>query len=136
MHLRWHPCCEASPYPRRRNSWSTIHSCASSQPPDPSRILGDLWNIPFGRDRACGKSVNAVLNFVLGGWKLNEIITGQSGVPIAFSRTAVNHGTYVTVGPFLPDVRTDPNEKCRCCTGETSSASIHDQRITIQFRSE
>src|SRR5206468_7543434 len=40
----------------------------------------------------------------------------------------------VTVGPFLPDVRTDPTRNVDAVLAKTSSASIHDQRITTQFR--
>lgn len=135
-------------------------SLSAFDAPNQFRFSG-VWNIPFGHDRAYGKSTNPVVNFVLGGWNINGIITVQSGFPVSISRTAVNNGTsaalsnptiarwfdtskftvaptytYGTVGPFLPDVRTDPTRNVDAVLAKTFSTSIRDHKITTQFRSE
>ncbi len=43
-----------------------------------------IWEVPVGRGRHFGGQMPAVLNFVVGGWQLGGIVTGQSGAPLAF----------------------------------------------------
>jgi hypothetical protein len=135
-------------------------SVSAFDAPNQFRFSG-VWNIPFGHGRAFGAGVNRVVNLILGGWNLNGIVTVQSGFPIAITRTAVSTGksaalsdptlakwfdtsaftiaptyTYGTVGPFLPDVRTDPVRNVDSVLVKTFTASIRDHAITTQFRSE
>jgi hypothetical protein len=135
-------------------------SLSAFDAPNQFRFNG-VWYIPYGHNRAYGKSSNAVANFILGGWNLNGIITIQSGFPVSITRTAVSNGTpaaldnptiaqwfktntftvaptytYGNVGPFLPDVRTDATQNVDAVLAKTFTASIHDHAITTQFRSE
>jgi hypothetical protein len=128
--------------------------------PNQFRFSG-VWNLPFGHGRAFGKDSNVFLNAVLGGWDLSGIITIQSGFPVAISRTANNNGrsaaldnptlsrwfdttaftiapafTYGSVGPVLPDVRTDPVRNVDAVLVKNFTATIGDHPITTQFRSE
>ncbi len=41
-----------------------------------------VWDLPFGHDRKYGANWNAVVDGVLGGWRLTAINTMTSGVPI------------------------------------------------------
>ncbi len=128
--------------------------------PNQLRFSG-VWNIPFGHDRAFGKNINPVLNFVLGGWNINGIIQVQSGFPISITRTALSNGqsaalnnptiarwfntndfavapafTYGNVGPVLPDVRTDPLRNVDTVLVKSFSLALGDHTIRTQFRSE
>jgi hypothetical protein len=47
-------------------------------------INGNLaWQLPIGRDRAFLKSMNPVLNHILGGWQLTSIFRWNSGLPMS-----------------------------------------------------
>jgi hypothetical protein len=79
-----------------------------------------LWNVPVGRGRRYGSSVNALVNAVVGGWALSGINTMTSGQPINLTYTpgaafvatdgSKNSAIYqadVTGDPMLPtDQRT------------------------------
>ena len=109
--------------------------------------------------------MNPVVNFILGGWNLNGIVTVQSGFPISFStpasRIAVSNGksakldnltvvrwfdtnafsvapsfTYGTVGPVSPDVRTDSVKNVDTALVKSFSLTLGDHEIRTQFRSE
>ena len=43
------------------------------------------YDLPFGRNRTFGKSVNGVVNAVLGDWQINSIFTFHSGFPFTIS---------------------------------------------------
>ena len=128
--------------------------------PNQFRLSG-VWNIPFGRSRAYGKSLNKVVNAVIADWDLNGIVTLQSGLPVAISRPAVNNGqsahldnpsiyrwfdtsvfsvapafTFGNVGPVLPDVRTAPARNVDIVLVKNFAASLHDHVVNVQFRSE
>jgi hypothetical protein len=128
--------------------------------PNQFRLSG-VYNIPFGRDRAFGKSLNKVLNAILADWDLNGILTLQSGLPVAIGRPALNNGqsahldnpsvyrwfntsvfsvatpfTFGNVGPVLPDVRTAPVRNVDIVLVKNFKASLSDHMINIQFRSE
>lgn len=45
-------------------------------------VVGWVYEIPFGKDKRFGNSVNAVANSILGGWEIGGIMTLSSGFPI------------------------------------------------------
>jgi len=123
--------------------------------------LSGVWSIPFGHDRQYGKSVNPVLNAILGDWNLDPIVNLQSGLPISVSRPSVNNGqsarldnpginawfntgvftvapafNFGNVGPILPDVRTDFQRNIDAVLVKNFGFSIVDHAITAQFRWE
>jgi hypothetical protein len=133
--------------------------------PNQFRFSG-VWSMPFGRGRAIGNQLNPVLNFFLGGWDLNGIVTFQSGFPVALSsatnmRALNNNGhsasldnptiarwfdtsvftvaptfTFGNVGPVLPDVRTDRTKNVDAVLVKEFSLNVRDRAIVTQFRSE
>jgi hypothetical protein len=123
--------------------------------------LSGVYNLPFGRDRSLGKSMNKVLNAILGDWDLNGILGIQSGQPIGIGRPSVNNGqsahldnptiarwfntsvfsvapayTFGTVGPVLPDVRTDGQRNLDAVISKNFHFRIVDRPVRMQFRSE
>jgi len=45
-------------------------------------VFTGLWELPFGRGKAVGGSVPALVDAFIGGWQLNGIFTYQSGAPL------------------------------------------------------
>ncbi len=128
--------------------------------PNQFRLSG-VYSIPFGRDRAFGKSLNKVVNAMFADWDLNGILTLQSGLPVAIGRPSVNNGqsahldnpsiyqwfntsvftvaqpfTFGNVGPVLPDVRTAPVRNVDAVLVKNFKTSLKDHDINVQFRSE
>ena len=71
-----------------------------------------VWELPFGKGRRFANSMNAVMEGVLGGWRLVGINTSTSGVPInlSYSPTAafsvggtVTYRPNLTGDPVTPD---------------------------------
>jgi hypothetical protein len=123
--------------------------------------LSLVYNIPFGRDRAMGKQLNRVANFILGDWDINSIVMIQSGLPIGISRPSVSLGgdpsvanpgikewfnvadftnaqpyTFGNVGPVLPTIRTDWTRNVDAVLAKNFVATIKDRKIVTQFRWE
>jgi len=48
-----------------------------------------IWEIPVGRGRKFGGTMNSFWNFVAGGWQLNGLNQFQSGSPLAFGNRIV-----------------------------------------------
>jgi hypothetical protein len=48
------------------------------------------YQLPVGRQRALGKSMNRILDGVLGGWELSAILTASSGPPLGITQSASN----------------------------------------------
>ncbi len=48
-----------------------------------SLVLNYVYQLPFGRGKKVGGSMNAVADAVAGGWELSGITTAQSGFPMA-----------------------------------------------------
>jgi hypothetical protein len=46
-----------------------------------SFVLSEVWEVPYGRGRRFGSSLNPVVNTVLGGWSLGGILTLTTGHP-------------------------------------------------------
>jgi hypothetical protein len=128
--------------------------------PNQFRLSG-VYNLPFGRDRSFGKSMNPVLNAILGDWDINGILGIQSGQPIGIGRPAVNNGksahldnptiakwfdtsvfsvapsfTFGTVGPVLPDVRTDAQRNLDAVLSKNFLLHVKERVVRAQFRSE
>ncbi|HBY59661.1 MAG TPA: hypothetical protein DEH78_07540 [Solibacterales bacterium] len=49
--------------------------------------VGVTWDMPFGRGRKLGSSMNRFMDFVVGGWTLQFIGNYQSGQPLGFGAT-------------------------------------------------
>jgi hypothetical protein len=47
--------------------------------------IAPIWEIPIGRGRKLGRSMNRALDAVVGGWELTGQFNIQSGVPVVFS---------------------------------------------------
>jgi hypothetical protein len=48
------------------------------------------YQLPVGRQRMFGKSMNRILDGVIGGWELSSIITANSGAPLGITQSASN----------------------------------------------
>jgi hypothetical protein len=46
-----------------------------------SFVLSEIWEVPYGRGRRFGSTINPVVNTVLGGWSLGGIWTMTTGHP-------------------------------------------------------
>ena len=57
-----------------------------------------VWQVPFGKGRKYGTSVNRVMDAALGGWELNTINTANTGTPIdvSYSPSTANDVTGLT----------------------------------------
>jgi hypothetical protein len=127
----------------------------------PHQVIGSyVYQIPYGRGRKYGSSLNAITNAVAGGWDFDGIVRIQSGQPVAitgassvgrsaridnptvnrwFDTTAfVNAAafTFNVVGPRLPDVRTDFARNVDVVLVKNFTASVGDREIGTQFRFE
>src|SRR5436305_465349 len=47
-----------------------------------------IFDLPFGRDRWIGRGMNPVLDAIVGGWALNNVVTLQSGQPLGLYNAA------------------------------------------------
>jgi hypothetical protein len=128
--------------------------------PNQFRLSG-VYNLPFGRDRDHGKSMNWVANLILGDWDLSGILSVQSGQPIGISRPSVNNGTsahldnptitqwfntsvfsvapsytFGNVGPVLPDVRTPGQRNLDAVLSKNFGFHVLERSLNVQFRSE
>jgi hypothetical protein len=45
-------------------------------------VFSSLYELPFGRGKQFGGDVSTPLNYVIGGWQWNNIVTLQTGTPI------------------------------------------------------
>ena len=53
-------------------------------------VTSFVYDLPFGQGRSIGNSWTGPLNWVLGGWQVNGIVTFQSGLPLIITQ-AVNN---------------------------------------------
>ena len=57
----------------------------------PHRLnLNGILELPFGRGRMLGSQMPKALDFVIGGWQLNNIFTYQTGAPLSFGNIIFN----------------------------------------------
>ena len=47
-------------------------------------VISGVYELPFGRRRPFGSNLPKPLDYVIGGWQLNAVVTNQSGPPLAF----------------------------------------------------
>ena len=52
-----------------------------------SNIASLVYDLPFGRGRSFGQSLNPMLDAILGGWQVSAIDTAQAGTPFNLSYT-------------------------------------------------
>lgn len=45
-------------------------------------VVNGIWELPFGKGKPFGNSVNAIADGFIGGWQLSGVYTFQSGAPI------------------------------------------------------
>jgi hypothetical protein len=62
-----------------------------------------VWDIPYGRGRKFGSSVNGFVNAILGGWRLTGINTMTSGQPINLSYSAPSAFQVSTAPTYRPN---------------------------------
>jgi hypothetical protein len=67
-----------------------------------------LYDLPFGRGKRFASGANAVVNHVIGDWKVNGIATFQTGYPITIRRSGDPLGI-ATDGAVRPDQICNPN---------------------------
>jgi hypothetical protein len=53
-------------------------------------VFASLYELPFGKGRQFGSSVPRVLDYIIGGWQWNNIVTLSTGTPIDLSVTGTN----------------------------------------------
>jgi len=87
------------------------HSISANDTPHRFVIAATI-ELPFGKGKAFGSNMNAVLDAIFGGWRLGSFVTLQSGQPLAI-RMASNR---VNGGSQRPDLVGNP------CSG----LSAHD----------
>ena len=63
------------------------------------------YELPFGRRRALGKSMNRILDGVIGGWELSGVITATSRTPLGITQSA----STLWVGSQRPNLVGDPS---------------------------
>src|SRR4029453_11676774 len=67
-----------------------------------------VWELPFGRDRMFASNLNAVVEGILGGWRLVGINTMTSGVPINLSYTPATAASVSGSPTYRPNLIGDP----------------------------
>ena len=92
------------------------HGISSNDTPQrlTAAIIVDL---PFGKDRWIGGGMNRVLDAIVGGWALNNVLTLQSGQPLALYNAA----------GLLADGNQRPNV---ICSQLSTGLSYHDAAIS------
>jgi hypothetical protein len=67
-----------------------------------------VWELPFGKGRRFANSMNAVMEGVLGGWRLVGINTMTSGVPVNLSYSPTANFSVGTTITYRPNLTGDP----------------------------
>ena len=67
-----------------------------------------VWELPFGKDRRYGSDMNAVLDGVLGGWRLVGINTLTSGMPVNLSYSPTTAFSVSGSPTYRPNLLGDP----------------------------
>lgn len=120
-----------------------------------------VYNLPFGKRGHFGTSWNPVWNALLGNWEVSGIFILQSGLPVVIGTPAVNIGqraelsdptiarwfdtsvfrpaaafTFGSLGPRLPDVRSDGFRNLDFGLFKGIPFTIADRQYNAQFRAE
>jgi hypothetical protein len=73
----------------------------------PHRLVVSFdYQLPIGRQRALGKSMNRIIDGVIGGWELTGIVTTASGAPLGVTQSASN----LWAGNQRPNLIGDPSK--------------------------
>lgn len=67
-----------------------------------------VWELPFGKDRRFASQMNAVMEGVLGGWRLVGINTMTSGVPVNLSYSPASAFSVSGSPRYRPNLLGDP----------------------------
>jgi hypothetical protein len=77
-----------------------IHNLAAEKGPSSfdvklNNVTSIVYQIPFGKGRQFGGSMNPFLDAVVGGWELNTINTAHTGTPldVAYAASSINDNT-------------------------------------------
>ncbi len=70
--------------PQDINNLKAEHSIGANDTPQ-RFVLAAVYDLPFGRNRWLGGSMNRILDAIVGGWSLNALLTVQSGQPVPFA---------------------------------------------------
>ena len=123
--------------------------------------LSWVYSIPYGHGRAHGGNLNWIANAFIGGWDFDSFVTLMSGFPIAIGRPSLNKGqsaklsnptiskwfdtsvfsvapayTFGSVGPVLPDVRTDWTRNIDSVLVKNFGFAVRSREVTAQLRFE
>jgi hypothetical protein len=66
-------------------------------------VISGIWELPIGRNRALASNIPKWVDYGIGGWQLNAIITRQSGAPLTWGNIIFN-GNYKDI-PLPKDQR-------------------------------
>jgi hypothetical protein len=72
-------------------------------------VLASLYELPFGKGRQFGSSVPTVLDYIIGGWQWNNIITLSTGTPIDISINGTPGNRPDVSGPISAKLVHDAN---------------------------
>jgi hypothetical protein len=91
-------------------------------------VISPNYELPFGRNRAFLRSAPAVVDWIVGGWQVNGIITFQTAIPLQIS----NGGNNTQLGS--PGQRPNNNGNSAKKTGpiEDRLRSYFDQTVFSQ----
>jgi Carboxypeptidase regulatory-like domain len=98
--------------PQDINNLKAEHSIGANDTPQ-RFVLAAVYDLPFGRKRWMGGSMNRVLDAIVGGWSLNGLLTLQSGQPVPFALA----NSQIADGQQRPDIT---------CSNLRTGLSLHD----------
>jgi hypothetical protein len=116
----WAHALDNAPYdggvngPIPQNPYDRNADYASSDNDIHNRVnVYGTYELPFGPGRAFRNSGSALDRFVFGGWQVNGIFVGQSGLPftVTISGTATNTGASASRANVIPGVAQYPAKK-------------------------
>ena len=87
-------------------------------------ILSSLVELPFGRGKMIGNNFNGIEEAVLGGWKINPILTLQSGLPFDITDTSSSPVT-------RPDLAGPLNQLNKTTEWFDTAAFVHPPTVTF-----
>jgi hypothetical protein len=77
-----------------------IHNLAAEKGPSSfdvrfNNVTSIVYELPFGKGRKFGSSLNPIVDAVVGGWELNSINTAHTGTPldVAYAPSTINDNT-------------------------------------------
>ena len=78
-------------------------------------VFASMYELPFGKGKQFGSSIPTVLDYIVGGWQWNNIVTLASGTPIDISINGTPGNRPNVTGPVSAKLVHDPN--CTTYTG-------------------